>query len=253
MIDLLFVITDLAIGGAENQVQDLALLFSQKGWRVAIVSMMAPSISTRHLADAGVEVEQLGIPRGSWNPIAIARLCAIIRRRRPTIVHSHMIHANLLARLTRVFARMPVLSAPPTRSDSRDDGRKRCFASRIGSPTRRPMCLTLAWMATKLDALRQGIGPHGSRTASTCSDSTDLDVLGRTHDRAPRARRDLLVVGRRCISTDESLRSTRAHVLSDARRRASRAGGRWASAGEHRRDDRGARSSTDHHPLGPSR
>ena len=106
---ILFLITDLAVGGAENQVQDLALRLSERGWRVTIVSMMAPSISTQSLSDAGVEVEHLGMPRGSWNPWAIIRLRSVIRRRHPSIVHSHMIHANLLARVVRPISPTPVL------------------------------------------------------------------------------------------------------------------------------------------------
>jgi glycosyltransferase involved in cell wall biosynthesis len=49
--------------------------------------------------------------RGIPNPRAILRLRKIIRDFRPDVVHSHMVHANLLARLTRVVCPMPVLIA----------------------------------------------------------------------------------------------------------------------------------------------
>ena len=107
--DILFVMTDLAVGGAENQVQELAVRLSARGWRVALTSMMPPDIPSPRLADAGVDVENLSMRRASWNPSAIVKLRRIIRRRRPGVVHSHMVHANLLTRITKPVSGMPTL------------------------------------------------------------------------------------------------------------------------------------------------
>ena len=122
-------ITDLGIGGAENQVQALSQRLSAKGWGVAIVSMMSPAIMTEHLTDAGVLVEHLGMGRGSWNPWAVAKLRRIIRQRRPRLIHSHMVHANLLARLTKPLSGMPVLIC--TSHNVNEGGLLRTWAIRL--------------------------------------------------------------------------------------------------------------------------
>jgi glycosyltransferase involved in cell wall biosynthesis len=61
------------------------------------------------LREAGIPVNELGMRRGKPDPRAIPRLRRIIHRFRPDIVHSHMVHANLLARLTRLVCPMPAL------------------------------------------------------------------------------------------------------------------------------------------------
>lgn len=113
-VDVLFLITgfltaDFALGGAEAQVNELALRLSARGWKVAIVSLVGPAVVTERLRLAHIEVEHLGMARGIPDPRALIRLRRLLRRMRPRVVHSHMIHANLLARLSRVIAPMPSL------------------------------------------------------------------------------------------------------------------------------------------------
>lgn len=128
-VDILFLITDLAVGGAENQVQDLARLLTSKGWKVSIVSLMPPSIPVGDLLAAGIDVEDLHLRRGSWNPWSIVRFRHIVRRRRPRLVHSHMVHANLLARITRPLSgSVPLIS---TSHNVHEGGRLRTLALRL--------------------------------------------------------------------------------------------------------------------------
>lgn len=128
-VDVLFVTTDLAVGGAENQVQDLALRLSARGWRIALVSMMPTEMSTERLHSAGVRVEDLALARGSADVRGIVRLRQVVRRLRPQLVHSHMIHANLLARITRTVAPIPVLVC--TSHNVNEGGQLRTWAIRL--------------------------------------------------------------------------------------------------------------------------
>jgi glycosyltransferase involved in cell wall biosynthesis len=96
-------------GGAEHQVALLASGLAGRGWRVSVVSMRPPEAHVEMLRQAGVVVESLGMRRRLPDPRGIQRLAHHIRRWRPDLVHSHMVHANLLARATRPFAPMPVL------------------------------------------------------------------------------------------------------------------------------------------------
>lgn len=106
---LLFLITGLAFGGAETQLVNLAISLKKRGWEVRVVSMLPPQAFTEELKEAGIPLSTLNMRRGIADPRAVFRLVKILREWRPDIVHSHMIHANLLARIARIFYRIPVL------------------------------------------------------------------------------------------------------------------------------------------------
>lgn len=107
---LLLVATSMARGGAEQQVVDLATTLRARGWVVAVLSMTAPSDHVDELMAAGIDVASLDMERGRPTPAGFLRYGAFVRRWRPDLVHSHMVHANLLARMGRVFApRVPVV------------------------------------------------------------------------------------------------------------------------------------------------
>lgn len=108
-IRLLMVTTGLGLGGAEQQLVQLSLRFKQRGWQVAVVSMVPPSVYVDLLEEMGVQVYSLNMVKGFPDPRALLRLARIVRRFQPHVVHSHMIHANLLARITRILAPVPVL------------------------------------------------------------------------------------------------------------------------------------------------
>jgi glycosyltransferase involved in cell wall biosynthesis len=102
-------ITSLNFGGAESQVVRLATELKTRGWVVAIVCMVAPSAYLGQLESIGISVHDLGMPRGLPDPRAIWRLRSLIREFNPDIVHSHMVHANLLGRIVRLVCRFPAL------------------------------------------------------------------------------------------------------------------------------------------------
>jgi len=129
---LLYVITDLDFGGAENQVVQLARRFQARGWAVMLVSMLPPRAFVAELERAGVQVAHLGMRRGFPDPRAIIRLARLIRRWRPDVVHSHMVHANLLARVTRLI--VPVRLLICTAHSILEGGRWRELAYRLTDP-----------------------------------------------------------------------------------------------------------------------
>ncbi len=108
-IDVLFVLTDLSVGGAENQVKEMALRFRLKGFSVAVASLIPADAYVDELSRAGINVVDLGMKRGHPNPRGILRLRRVIQRFQPAVVHSHMVHANLIVRVTRIVSRIPVL------------------------------------------------------------------------------------------------------------------------------------------------
>lgn len=106
---LLFISTGLAYGGAETRVVRLATRLKLRGWEVSVVSLMPPKAYVEDLETAGIPVFSLGIRRKLPDPRPVLRLARIIRKWQPDIVHSHMVHANLLARIVRPLAPFPVL------------------------------------------------------------------------------------------------------------------------------------------------
>ena len=127
---ILFVITGLDYGGAETQLRDLAIAFGRRGLSVGVVSMMLPAAYVDDLANAGIHVWSLGMRRKSANPTTIWRLAHIVHEFNPDVVHSHEIHANLLARVSRAvgWRKIPLVC---TAHSVNEGGRLRMCAYRV--------------------------------------------------------------------------------------------------------------------------
>jgi glycosyltransferase involved in cell wall biosynthesis len=101
--------TNLAPGGAETQVALLAAGLHRRGFDVTVISCLRPSAFEKELESAGVPVHSLGMEPDRLNVTGSVRLARILRRLRPQILHSHMFHANLLARAARICLPLPVV------------------------------------------------------------------------------------------------------------------------------------------------
>ncbi len=99
---LALVITDLDYGGAEKQVCEMAVRLHGRGWEVLLVSLLPPRALTDELEQRGVRWASLGMRRGAPDPRGLVRLVRLFRDFGPDVVHSHMIHANFLARAARL-------------------------------------------------------------------------------------------------------------------------------------------------------
>jgi glycosyltransferase involved in cell wall biosynthesis len=106
---ILMLITTLTFGGAETQVVRLAIELKRRGWQVRIICLVDPSAYVSRLAEHGIGVSSLGMRRGVPDPRAIWRLRGQMTEFRPDVVHSHMVHANLLGRIARVVCPVPAL------------------------------------------------------------------------------------------------------------------------------------------------
>jgi glycosyltransferase involved in cell wall biosynthesis len=129
---ILLVITGLAVGGAETQLVRVATRLKQRGWDVRVVTLIPPRAYVDVLEQAGIPVTTLGI-RDKRPPLRpVWRLARIIREWKPAIVHSHMVHANLLTRLTSLLAPVPVLVC--SAESIREGGRLRDWLYRLTDP-----------------------------------------------------------------------------------------------------------------------
>jgi glycosyltransferase involved in cell wall biosynthesis len=167
---IVLLVTGLLPGGAERQVVSLAGELRRRGWEVALISL---TNGGRDLP--GIPVFSLGMRPGVPDPRALARLIVLLNRLRPHILHSHLFHANLLARVVRLFSPAPVVvsSLHSTAESRRSSARIRLpdFAYRITDPL--ADCVTAVSQAAAerhaaAGAVRRGklrIVPNGVDTA----------------------------------------------------------------------------------------
>ena len=106
-----FVVTTLTYGGAEIQVSLLAKKLHDRGWKTSIITLTHPKALDEELRNYGVDVISLGMKGGTPDPRAIFTLRKQLKRIKPAIVHSHMIHSNLISRISRAFTNG--VSKPP--------------------------------------------------------------------------------------------------------------------------------------------
>lgn len=114
---VLFLITDLAVGGAETQAVRLSIGLAKRGWRVAVVSMLEPEAFGNELSSAGVRVYSLRMKRGKPSISGMVRLIGVLREFRPNVLLCIMFHANLLGRIVgRLWCDAHIVSSIRTES-----------------------------------------------------------------------------------------------------------------------------------------
>lgn len=124
---ILFVITGLGMGGAEKVVTSLADALAGKGHEVCIAYMTGAAAVLP--TSASIRIISLGMASKLDAAGALFRLGRLIRDVRPDVVHSHMFHANILARLVRLAA--PVRRLISTAHSSNEGGALRMLAYRL--------------------------------------------------------------------------------------------------------------------------
>ena len=106
---ILFVSTSMGMGGADSQLISAAQELRLAGHQVRIVSLTPLGQMGQQANAMGLPTESLAMRRGWPDPRGLLRLARITRTWRPDVVHSHMVHANLMARVLRLVAPVPAL------------------------------------------------------------------------------------------------------------------------------------------------
>lgn len=107
---ILYVITALNVGGAEMMLYRMLCRLDRERFEPVVVSLMdRGAVGEMIETDLGIKVETLGIEGIVNLAAAIYTLGRIFRAHRPDLVHAHMVHANLLSRVTRIFSSLPLL------------------------------------------------------------------------------------------------------------------------------------------------
>lgn len=124
---ILYIITGLGMGGAEHVVVNLADALSARGHQVKIAYLTGEAL----VLPRSLEVEVISIGMSSAKDIlkAYVKLRALVKKMKPDVVHSHMYHSNLLARLLRLSINVPKLFC--TSHSKEEGGQLRMLAYRF--------------------------------------------------------------------------------------------------------------------------
>ena len=119
ILRITYITTGLDVAGAETQVRDLALALRARGHDVSVISLTTPLAYSEQLRSAGVPVVDLGVQRQdqTWSAAvrAILQLRRKLRQKKTDIIHSHMVHANILSRLASIGLSCPLICTAHSR------------------------------------------------------------------------------------------------------------------------------------------
>jgi glycosyltransferase involved in cell wall biosynthesis len=109
------------------------------------------------LEQDGIRTATLGMTRGVPDPRAMLRLRDLLRRWKPDVLHGHMVHANLMVRLSRLVRSTPVVVST---LHNQDEGRQwRYLAYRL-TDRLSDLTTTVSQLAVD-DAVHRGAAPRG--------------------------------------------------------------------------------------------
>jgi glycosyltransferase involved in cell wall biosynthesis len=106
---ILFLSTSMGMGGADKQVLCAAQELRSRGYDVLIVSLTTLGPMGLEARASGIPTESLEMRRGLPDPRGLLRLVRLVRAWKPDVLHSHMVHANLMARALRVLIPVPAM------------------------------------------------------------------------------------------------------------------------------------------------
>lgn len=121
---ILYLITGLGVGGAEKVVTELADQMLKRGHQVKIAYLKGEAIVCPQSSE--IELIYLGFENLKSFRFAYQNYKKILENFQPDVVHAHMIHANIFARVSRTFIPVPKLIC--TAHNSNEGGQLRMLA-----------------------------------------------------------------------------------------------------------------------------
>ena len=108
-ISLLFLVTHLGIGGAQEMLYKLLSRIDRTRFIPHVISLMDHGLLIPKIQALGIPVHSLGMRRGVPNPLAILRLARWLWQHHPDVIQTWMYHADLAGSLAaRLVGRIPV-------------------------------------------------------------------------------------------------------------------------------------------------
>lgn len=107
-MNLLLIIEELELGGAEQVVINLARSLDRTRFQVKVCCLRAKGEFASLLEEAGIEVIALNKRRG-LDLLIIPKIIRVIKKNKIDIVHTHLWVANFWGRIAGIFAGVPVV------------------------------------------------------------------------------------------------------------------------------------------------
>ena len=99
------------ISGSEAHLLSLLPRLKERGWDVGFLMLHEHEPGAwdfaRELTARGIELDAIPLA-ADVDPIAFVRIAAYLARRRPTILHTHLVHADVYGQLTGLIAGVPI-------------------------------------------------------------------------------------------------------------------------------------------------
>ena len=99
------------ISGSEAHLLALLPRLKERGWDVRFLMLHEHEPGAwdfaRELTARGIELDSIPLA-ADVDPIAFVRIAAYLARRRPTILHTHLVHADVYGQLTGVLGGVPI-------------------------------------------------------------------------------------------------------------------------------------------------
>ena len=211
--------TSMGMGGADQQILILARAMRARGHDVRVVALTPLGPMGLEAQREGIPTESLELRRNAGDLPRIARLVRMIREWRPDILHTHMVHANLLGRAVRPLA--PVGALVSTIHSISDGGRLRMAGYRLTNGL-----VDRVTIISRLAADRYvKIGAVPAGRLEVIPNTVDLEQIqafggGPRHNpqgagdrkRVPLARRRSLSAGERLSDDGRRVRETRSRL-----------------------------------------
>lgn len=127
-MEIVLIITGLGMGGAEKQVCLLADRFAHLGHRVTLFSLTDSAfVKPTHQS---IKIIELGMKKTPFGFLcAYLKLRKLIKKSQPDVIHSHMFHANIMARLLRLTTKLKRLVC--TAHSNNEGGKLRMLTYRL--------------------------------------------------------------------------------------------------------------------------
>ncbi len=110
-IKVLFIISDLSIGGAEMMLYKLLATMDRERFEPVVVSLIDQGVLREAIEELGITVHTAGMRLGYPSLSGLWRLVRLVRRLRPALIIGWMYHSSLAAQLANFLSlrRTPVL------------------------------------------------------------------------------------------------------------------------------------------------
>lgn len=107
-INILYLITELSVGGAEKAVARMMAQLNRDRYNALVCCLLGRGVIADEIEGASIEVVSLAM-KGKLDLRALFRLFKLLKKGNFVVIHSHLFHANVIGRIVGKLARIPII------------------------------------------------------------------------------------------------------------------------------------------------